>query len=264
MKIHPLFLTPFFALLLGLTLPALAQDTTETVEEVTVIEDHSPEEVAARIAELQTYLGHRQERAAELATDMMGLDKRIESRISRIVGMLDGITDSLESSRRVSEMKKRAIDGLKGTIAFYDQKRRNLEEETRQRDPRITRDELFDDIGKFDNRIDKRVNQILDLAKSMQSHKDYDKWSVVQDGRSSRWGDDYYRTRNPRYYQNRQESTTTAQEVSQLTGEIKAGIERIDRANRDIQEKLKANVTPQYRQMLLDELDRNNGIIETR
>ncbi|MEM8955669.1 MAG: hypothetical protein AAGD22_16060 [Verrucomicrobiota bacterium] len=260
MKTSPIALT----LSLGLTLSAFTQTETETVtEEVTVVEGHSPEEVAARIQELETYLTHRQERATELTNDMIDLDDRIENRIGKIVGMLDGITDSLDSAQRVSQMKKAAIAALESTIQDYDRRRQALQEETRQRNPRISREELFSDIGKFDERIDKRVDQMLDLAKSMQSHKDYDKWSVVYGG-GGWWDDGYYRSRNPRYYHNRSESRNTQQEVKQLVDEIKVGIERLQRSNRDIEEKLKANITPQYRAMLEDELERNNGIIETR
>ena len=216
----------------------------------------------AAVATLERHIESREHRAAELTEDIITKDKRIESRIDRIIETLEGVTDSTESQVRVTQMKEKAIGGLKRTIEYYDQKRRGLKTETMERDPKITRDTLFSDIGKFDGRIEKRVEQILELSKSMQTHKDYEKWRTVQD--DSYWGWGGYRERNPKYYQNRKEVRHTDQSRKELTGELDASIDRLDRRNRDINEKLKKDISDQYREMLTAELEKNTNLIEMR
>lgn len=242
-------------LILGQPIPARAQGDAKTASP-------SPDQLKKSIATLEQHAETRELRATELTNDIMSMDTRIESRIDRIVKMLEGVTDGSESQVRVAQLKQRAIEGLKNTIEYYDQKRRGLKSETMERDPKITRETLFSDIGVFDNRIEKRVNQILELAESMQSHEDYEKWRTVND--DSYWGWGGYRERNPKYYENRKQVVQTEKTRKQLTEELNGSIDRLDRRNREIRETLKKNITDQYREMLTTELDQNTELIESR
>lgn len=251
----PVFLLAFGAF----CAPAFAQ--TESAGEAAAMD---PETLQRGIDNINTQIEHRQERITELTNDIITLDGRIEGRVTKIVDMLKNITDSQESQIRVAKTKEQIIEGLRNSIQYYDTKRRELKSETMKKQPRLTRDELFDDIGVFDGKIETRVNQIVELANSLHTHEDVDKWTVAYEDDDRGWRDDYYRRRNPKFYHDRKQTTNTEQTRGQLTEELRNSINRIDVRNRDINETLKKDITPQYRQMLEAELDRNMATIENR
>ncbi len=241
-------------LALAFLLPAvsLAQDAAQ----------HTPEEIAAAIENVNRHIESRQLRATELTNDLISLDGRVETRIDKVVAILEGITDSEQSQIQVALMKERVIEGLKSTIQTYDEKRRAIQEEVDQRDPRLTREELFSDLGKFDERVDKRVEQIIGLTKSMQEHKDYPKMKTVESG--GYWGWDSYEVKNPEYQSNVKQVLHTEAETKEIAAEIDAAIARLESQNRDFDEKLKKDITDKYREMLTYEKNRNLAIIAER
>ncbi len=254
---HSYSLLGITLVLLALFAPAPAQ--TGAAEKAETLDT---ETLKRGIANLQAHADSRETRITELTNDIMTLDGRIETRVDKIVETLKGITDSDQSGTNVARTKADIIEGLKRSIEYYDTKRRGLKSETMKRAPKMTRDDLFSDIGVFDERIEKRIGQILELANSLHTHEDIDKWKYTYD--DSWIGDGYSRTRNPEYYHNRKQTQGTEQTKGQLVEELNGSIDRIDSRNRDIRETLKKEITPQYREMLDTELEKNEGTIAAR
>ncbi len=223
----------------------------------------SPEEIAARIPEVERQIEEREIRASELTQDIVQLDERIEGRIDRILKQLESMKDSKESGTRVVRMKEDAIEGLRETIRLYDSKRRELKLEAYSQDPSIDRDTLFSAMDKYDARIEKRVDQILELAQTFAAHKDLPKYKY---SRSSGWrGWSWETTRNnPEYQQNRKQTIHTDQTRQELIDALDKSIEGLDRRNREIGEIMKKEITSQYRELLQHELDQNNNLIVMR
>jgi len=167
----------------------------------------SLEEIAARIPEVERQIEEREIRASELTQDIVQLDERIEGRIDRIFKQFESMKDSKESGTRVVRMKEDAIEGFRQRIQIYDSKRRRLKLEAYSQDPSIDRDTLFSAMDKYDARIEKRVDQILELAQTFAAHKDLPKHKY---SRSSGWrGWSWEKTwNNPEYQQNREQRFT--------------------------------------------------------
>ncbi len=220
----------------------------------------TPEQIAARIPEVEAEIHEREIRASELTQDIIQLDERIEGRIDRILKQLHSMKDSKESGTRVVRMKKDAIEGLMETIEYYDVKRRELNLEAFKRDPRIERENLFEDIAIYDQRIEKRVNQILELANTFTEHKNLPKYTY---SRSGRWGG---RTRkvSDAYRDNRSQTVHTEQTRKELIDALKKSIDGLDRRNRDIKMVLQNDITDQYRELLQQEYDQNEALMIQR
>ncbi len=214
---------------------------------------------------LERHIENRERRIAELTQDIIRANERIESDIDSILSELKKVTDSNDSQTNVARIKEKVIAGLIKSIEVYDQKRRAARTEAMKKQPKIDRDTLFGDEGKFDERIEKRVGQILGLANTLEEDKDYQRWLVEYRG-SRRWGrnnDRSYR-RNPDYLRNRKEGARTKTMKKELATELEASIKRLDTANRSIKEKLKLKMTDDYRQLLTSDLERNEGLISER
>ena len=223
----------------------------------------SPEEVAARVPEVERQIEEREIRASELTQDIVQLDQRIEGRIDRILEQLESMKDSKESGTRVVRMKEEAIEGLRESIRLYGSKRRELKLEAYSQDPTIDRDTLFSVMDKYDARIEKRVDQIVELAQTFAAHKDLPKYEY---SRSNGWrGWSWETTRdNPEYEQNRKQTIHTDQTRQELIDALGKSIEGLDRRNREIGEIMKKEITSQYRELLQHELDQNNNLIVMR
>ena len=102
---------------------------------------------------------------------MVQLDTRIEKQVEDLVKMLSGLRDSQESRTKVTQLKKSAIEGLKRGIELYAKKRKEIREMVR-----TGGDEALVDLGKIDQRILKRVDQIAELTKSIPTHDDVEKY----------------------------------------------------------------------------------------
>lgn len=212
-------------------------------------------EIQGEVDVLNERIARREERLTELTNDMLAYDQRTETRMGEILTSIADVTDSVESGTNIARTKQDAIGALKECAQHYRDRAEALKRETMQRKPRITRKELFDDIGRFDQRVEERIDQIIMLVNSMQLHQGYDKWT----GENGFW-----RWRDPRYYHNRRETSYTEREREQLLGELEEEIRTLQTRNREIRSIVETEITPQYRVMLLDELDDNVAKIERR
>ena len=118
-------------------------------------------------------------------------------------------------------------------------------------------------MDNYDARIEKRVDQILELAQTFAAHKDLPNYEY---SRSSGWRGWIWETtrNNPEYQQNRKQTIYTDQTRQELIDALDKSIEGLERRNREIGEIMKKEIISQYRELLQHELDKNNNLIVMR
>ena len=212
----------------------------------------SAEEIAARresVTNLETHIAQREARLAEWARDIVELDARIEKRVDELVKMLAGLRDSQQSRTKVTQMKKDAIEGLKRGIQLYTQKRKEIRELVRTGEASAATD-----LGKLDQRIIKRVDQIAELTKSIPTHQDVAKYE--SDG-GSYWNGYYYETSriSEEWKQNRRDDSNATRMRDEATSALRETLERLDQRRRTLKDSLaNRKLTPAARDLYASEL----------
>jgi hypothetical protein len=208
------------------SLPALAQNATEPAPVIDM------EARKASVVNMEAHIAQREERLAELGKDIVTLDARIEKRVAELVKMLADMRDSQDSKTKISNIKQDAIDGLRRGIELYSAKRREMAERIRTGDQTA-----MGDLDKFDERIVKRVDQIVELGKSFPAHKDVDKYE--SDG-GTYWNGYYHENSrvSDDWKQNRRDNMKTSQTRDEVIKAIREGLERLDQRQRSLKDLL--------------------------
>jgi hypothetical protein len=179
------------------------------------------------VAQWQTALAAREQRADLLRDELKALDSRIEGRVDRIVDALRSIGDSKDSRTKVARMKEQTIEALKKNIGYYQTKRAALQEELRRPSLRLTDDQKRKGIGVFDARIEKRVAQILEVQKSLPAHKDYERYKVT----GNDWTGPTYAV-NEDFRQNQRVTSHTNSQRKEIEEGLRRSIARLEQQNR--------------------------------
>jgi chromosome segregation ATPase len=177
------------------------------------------------VVDLESHIAQREQRLAEWGKDIVDLNARIEKRVDELVKLLAGLQDSQDSRRRVTQVKKEAIESLRLGIQRYAEKRREIREMVR-----TGSDEALGDLGKIDDHIIKRIDQIAELTKSIPAHQDMDKYeSDGGGGYNSYWRGYHDGTRvSEDWKQNRRDSSASELQRKQTAEALKKAIERIE------------------------------------
>ena len=208
---------------------------------------------------LKAQIDARDKRADLLLDEIRSADSRIEDRIDELLRVLRSVGDSKDSRTKVARMKEQTIDALQKNLQYFDQRRASLLQELRNPRVNLTEDEKRRAITKFDERIDKRVRQILDLGKSLPTHKDYEQYKSV----GSAW---YGATliENEDYKQNKRLTAHTNTQRDEIIKELRRSIDRLDRQSRTLHTQIQAATTDAQRKALADEIARNDSLAKTR
>jgi predicted nucleic acid-binding Zn-ribbon protein len=137
----------------------------------------------ASVVNLEARISQLQERLAELGTEIVNLDVRIENRIAEQVELLANMRDSQDSRFKVSKMKREAIEALHQGTEAYARKRAEMAEKSRVGDA-----SALEDLEKFDERTLVRVDQIIELTQSFPTHRDVEKYEY----HATNYWDGYY------------------------------------------------------------------------
>ncbi len=182
---------------------------------------------AARVKSVETLKEHIAQREARFETlkqDLRALDGRVEKQIESIVNTLSGLKDSNDSKTRVSKIKGDVIQALVRTIGIYRQKRMDVYERLRT-DPKMPKEQLEQELKVFDDRIGKRIEQVMEISKSFPGHQDVQKYE--SDG-TSYWNGWY--AENTRvsddWKQNRRDSNSGEVQRRELVQGINKALER--------------------------------------
>lgn len=217
-----------------------------------------PAQTAAPAGPQNSLVAVQQQRVDLLRDEIKETDARIESRLDLIVDTLKMITDSKDSQTKVARMKEDTGKKLMKTINYYDQKRSAIREELRMPKLRLTEEEKRGIVATFDERIDKRTQQILALNKSMPAHKDYERYKTT----SNYWGTTQHR--NEDYDQNRRMTSHDNKQRDAIVKQLDTGIARLERQSRTLKTQLAATTDPQQRAVISGELKKTDDLIAER
>jgi len=181
--------------------------------------------------------------------EVKAIDSRIEDRIDHLITALRSIGDSKATITKLARMKRDTIDRLQKMIEYYRQKRAAMQEELRRPTLYLTAEQKRTAIAKFDERIEKRIAQILALQKSLPAEKDYDRYKAT----GSNWYGTTYEM-NEDHAQNQRLTVHTNQQRDEVVAGLRASMARIDQQNKT----LRAQNAP------ADEIAKNEALIAER
>jgi hypothetical protein len=183
------------------------------------------------VVDLENHIAQREQRLAEWGKDIVELNARIEKRVDELVNLLAGLRDSQDSRRRVTQIKKEAIEGLQKGIERYKAKRKEIREMVR-----TGGEEALGDLGKIDEHIIKRIDQIAELTKSIPAHEDVEKYE--SDG-GSYWNGYYDGGRvSEEWKQNRRDSSASDLQRKQTAEALEKAIKRLEERRRSLKSQL--------------------------
>lgn len=213
----------------------------------------------ATIAQWEAALAAREQRADLLRGELKSLDGRIEARVDSLVKALKSISDSKDSRTKVARMKEQNIDALKRNIDYYRNKRATLQEELRRPTLNLTEEQKRRGIAVFDAHIEKRVSQIIELQKSLPTHKDYDRYTAT----GSNWAGTTY-SANDDYYHNQQLTGVTNRQRREVEEGLRKSIERLEQNNRGMRAQMDAAPYAPRNKELTAEIAKNETLIDER
>lgn len=183
----------------------------------------SPERVKS-VENLKQHIAQRQARFDMLKQDLKTLDSRVEKQVRDIVKTLAGLKDSNDWKTTVANIKDDVIKGLERTIWIYRQKRMDVFERMRK-NSNVPKEELENTMKVFDERIGKRLAQIMELAKSFPGHEDVKKYESLGSTYYNGWDEENSRI-SADWRQNRRASTAGRTTRRDLMKELEKALDR--------------------------------------
>lgn len=209
---------------------------------------------------LKARLAAQQKRANLLLDEIKFADARIEDRAEDILATLRMVGDSKDSRTKVSRMKQQTISDLQKNIAYYQQKRAWLEEQMRRPTFNLTADEKRRIIARFNERIEKRVNQILEMNKSLPKHQDYERYEPS--GSSWYGGTTYVESED--YRHNKMLASNSNTQRDKLTKGLQTSIDRLERNNRTLAQQQLSASNEEIKRACMEEQRKNDELIKER
>ncbi|GAA5129172.1 hypothetical protein GCM10023212_36860 [Luteolibacter yonseiensis] len=213
------------------------------------------------VADLKEHIAQREVRFESVKKDLHALDERVEKQISDIVTRLSSLRDSNESKTRVANVKADVMHALVRTTGVYRQKRMEAFERIRK-DPGAPKEMLEREIAIFDERVGKRIQQIVEIARSQPGHVDIEKYESDGGHYWRGWAVENTRISED-WKQNRRDSTSD----EKIRRELVEGLDKALERNQARRASLASNLatgkqTENSKEAMEEELGRTDAIID--
>lgn len=249
---------------------ANAQDSNPATK--SKIQAVSADELASRkasIPQIEERIKDREQQVTVIVDDMKRLSGRIEERIAKIVATLNKMKDSQDSKIRVAHMKQETMEALYRTVENYNRRRAELKEQLRTGKPAVGKDAATKGVEAFDEKIEKRAEQMVALSKSFTEHVDYKKYINNGSGNGNHsggnsWGWDSTE-KNEKWKQNRREVVFTETQRKKMIAALKKSIDNLERRTNTLSLKSKEGaVSAETKKFYLEDIARNENALKTR
>ena len=208
---------------------------------------------------------HRAEEQVKTKTDgVLDLDRQIEAKIDDVVELVTSIRDSTDSKTHVTGVKKDIIDGLQNSIAFYRQRRAGRIAALRTGASAEPADYNDGAIRFLDDRVDKRVEQILEVTASLTQHKEWkrsEKHYRSKDYDGGNRSSDVETTEYRQYDKNRSQSEREKTDVAEA---LVQDADKLTAENRSLRQSLAYVKTDEAKARIEAQIKRNEETAEKR
>lgn len=189
-------------------------------------------------AMLNAQIRLRESRIATKQELLKSTDARLEKGISDLVTLLQSVNDSPESRTRVTLLKEQVAKALAKSIGYYRQKRQETRGALERPDLGYSPDDLRKGLAALDERIEKRIAQIIELTRSLAVHQEFERYLVEYGDSRYGWDDDKKYRKNDDWYQNRRVTGLTDQDRKQVEEALQKNLDDLDRRARDLQSRM--------------------------
>jgi len=198
---------------------------------------------------------------------ILELDSIIEKEVDQIIQYLSSVKDSPGSHTKVAVIKEKTILDLADSVNIYKRERDKRLNELNKRHPNLSRDILQKQVAITDERIDKRIEQIIHITSSLTQNQNVKKYDV-------------YQTRNHRY--GRREKSKSTKKVSKeykqnrsvtaksnaLKDKVVTGLEdeikTLEAKNVSLKTQIQTELSNERKEKYKKDIEANNITIEKR
>lgn len=224
------------------------------------------EERKASIPSIEGHIQERRDRLEEVGADVLRLDDRLETKVDNIVNKLASLKDSEGSRRRVSQLKMAAMEDLVKNAKEYQSKRAELIRELRKDKPTQPKDYVEGDVKIVDERVEKRVEQVLLLSKSFSQERDVKKYTGGGGGYYG-WGGGWNNNErvSEEWRQNNRDKSMNKKQRDAVKAALEKSITRYESLANGVEQKLKGTeISAEYRALLESESKHYEKVLENR
>jgi chromosome segregation ATPase len=254
-------------LISGFTLASAQEAAPATGQKIEALSAEELAERKASIPLIEERIKDREQQIEVIVKDIDRLSDRIEGRIDKIVSTLAKMKDSQNSKTRVAQMKQNAMKGLYKTIEDYNRRKAELEEQLRTGKAAVGKEAADSGVDMFNQKIEKRAEQMIALSNSFTEHADYKKYqtsSSYRYGRRGGWGSNYTH-KSEKWKQNRRETVFTDGQRKKMIEALKTSIDDLERRNNTLSNKAKeGGVSEETQKFYQEDIARNDKTLETR
>ncbi|RLD12502.1 MAG: hypothetical protein DRI44_00430 [Chlamydiae bacterium] len=203
----------------------------------------------------------------EMTDEIFAIDSKIEGEVGQIINYLSSVKDSAESHTKVAVIKEKAILALANSVADYKRERAKRMNELSKRYPNLSRDILKKQIGIADERINKRIKQIVDITSSLtqnQNVKKYDKYWTRQRRSGRRAKVKSGKKISKEYKQNRSVTAKSNALKDKVIKGLNDEIDTLEAKNVSLNTKIQTERSKEIKEQYKKEIEANKVTIEKR
>jgi len=203
----------------------------------------------------------------EMTDEILALDAKIEKEVEQIVQHLASVKDSADSHTKVAAIKEKAILGLVDSVKDYKSERGKRMNELSKRHPNLSRDILEKQIGVTDERIDRRIEQIINITSSLTQNQDVKKYDTYwkrqrRSGRRTKVKSG--RKVSKEYKQNKSVTAKSNALKDKVVEGLKREIATLEANNVSLNTRIQTELSKDRKEQFKKDIEANNVTIEKR
>ena len=188
-----------------------------------------------------------------LTQEILEIDGQIERRVDKLLSMLIPVTDSADSGRKIANQKEELMAGLKRSIDWYRQERAKRQAMLTAPYAPIPTEDLAKGLAILDDKVEKRIEQILEVSASLAGHQDVAKYERYYD---DRYGETDLRV-SEEYRHNQRVSGKSARAQEGVREGLEKSIQALEREEVTLKQGLATARDPEKRRVLEEQLTKN-------
>ena len=167
-----------------------------------------------------------------LREELVKISGDIDAGVENILDLIMPLTDSLETGNKVTQLKQDAMMGLRKAIDYYTTERQKLEGDLSRPVANLTKEQMANQVGAIDEKVDLRINEILRLSASLAENQEVEKYEHTFDP----YSEIYNRRVTDEYKQNQKVQRRVVDTRDNLTAGLEKSVaalkERVTRYER--------------------------------